>query len=214
MPDQKRHLLIEGFLSNEDFKSRRTGRNPDIPFQDRILHSEQLLARYANLLQQYDDKRQHAEPPITDDIGIFVEIVGVPGIKLPLGSLDTQDFRLHACRKVGDREVALVFIPEARRETFQRKVTQYRDPEKDGKGGPRNHNLIDSISEIRLADLHAFWTDDHSLFPQDANQQIWWELWLKRRNGEDPRSIAAQLSERIGGRLGNTSLSFFDIWYF
>src|SRR5690606_9133441 len=104
--------------------------------------------------------------------------------------------------------------PETRRETFQRKVTQYLDPDKDGKGGPRNHNLIDSIAEMRLADLRAFWTDDPSLFPQDSNQQIWWELWLKRRNGEDPQIIAAQLSERIGGRLGNTSLSFFDSMVF
>jgi hypothetical protein len=214
MPDQKRHLLIEGFLSNEDFKSRRTGRNPAIPLQDRIPHGQQLLARYADLMQQYDRKRQNAEPPITEDVGIFVEITGFPGIKLPLDSLDTRNFRLHACRKVGDREVALVFIPETRRETFQRKVTQYLDPKNDRKGGPLNHNLIDSIAEIRLADLRSFWTDDPSLFPQDSNQPIWWELWLKRRNGEDPEVIATQLSERIGGRLGNTSLSFFDSMVF
>ncbi len=214
MPDQKRHLLIEGFLSNEDFRSRRTGRKLAIPRQDRMRHSEYLLNKYADILQQYDGRRQNAEPPITEDVGIFVEIVGVPGIKLPLDSLDTRDFRLRACRKVGDREVALVLIPETRREMFQKKVTQYLDPEKDGKGGPRNHNLIDSIAEMRLADLRAFWTDDPSLFPQDSNQQIWWELWLKRRNGEDPRFIAAQLSERIGGRLGNTSLNFFDSMVF
>lgn len=214
MPDQKRHLLIKGFLSNEDFRSRRTGRNPAIPLQDRIPHGQQLSARYADLMQQYDGKQQHAEPPLTDDVGIFVEIVGVPSIKLPLDSLDTRDFRLHACRRIGDREVALVFIPEAHREAFQKKITQYLDPEKDGKGGPRNHNLIDSIAEMRLADLRAFWTDDPSLFPQDPGQVIWWELWLKQNNDEDPQSTAAQLSERIGGRLGNTSLNFFDSMVF
>lgn len=214
MPDQKRHLLIKGFLSNEDFRSRRTGRNPAIPLQDRIPHGQQLSARYADLMQQYDGKQQHAEPPLTDDVGIFVEIVGVPSIKLPLDSLDTRDFRLHACRRIGDREVALVFIPEAHREAFQKKITQYLDPEKDGKGGPRNHNLIDSIAEMRLADLRAFWTDDPSLFPQDPGQVIWWELWLKQNNDEDPQSTAARLSERIGGRLGNTSLSFFDSMVF
>lgn len=214
MPGEKRHLLIEGFLSNEDFRSRRIGRNPAIPLQDRILHGRQLSARYADLLRQYDGKRQNAEPPITDDAGIFVEIVGWDGITLPLDSLDTRDFRLHACYKVGDHEVAVVFIPEARRETFQKKVAQYLDPTKDGKGGPRNQSLIDSIAELRLADLRAFWTDDPGLFPQNSEQQIWWELWLKRGNGDDPKSIAAQLSERIGGELGNTSLSFFDSMVF
>jgi len=75
-------------------------------------------------------------------------------------------------RKVDDREIAVVFIPEARRDVFQRKIEQYLDPGKDGWGGPRNHNLIDSIFEIKLADLQSFWMDDESLYPDDRKHQV------------------------------------------
>lgn len=214
MPDRKRHLFLDGFNSNEEFRSRRTGRNPIVPPQDRARHGPSLAQRYTAILDESVRRQQEIDAPITDDTGVFVEISSFPGVKLPLDSLDTKDFTLHACKQAGDIEIAVVFIPESRREVFLRKVAQYLDPDKDGSGGPRNHSLLDSINEMRLADLQAFWTDDTNLFPHDANQSIWWELWLKKREGEDARAIARQLADRIGARLGTTSLSFFDSMVF
>ncbi|MCM2547308.1 S8 family peptidase, partial [Burkholderia glumae] len=214
MPDWKRHIFLDGFNSNEDFRSRRTGRNPVTPPQDRFRHGAALTERYTTILGEFDRRRQEIANPITADTGVFIEITSAPGVKLPLDSLDTRDFKLHACKEVGDVEVAVIFVPEPRRDVFLRKLTQYLDPEKDSGSGPRNHNLIDSIAEMRLADLRAFWTDDARLFPQDANQTIWWELWLKKRADENPQDVARQLAERIGGQLGATSLSFFDSMVF
>ncbi|SCX37641.1 Subtilase family protein [Nitrosospira sp. Nsp1] len=212
MPEWKRHILVAGFVTNEDFRSRRTGRNPIIPPQDRFAHGQYLLSRYTDLVGKFEAQRTQIENPITEDVGIYIEIVSAPGCELPLDSLDTsRDFKLRSCRKEDDYEVALIFIPESRRDIFQRKLEQYLDPEKDGKGGPRNHNLVDSVAEIKLADLRSFWTDDPVEFPGDPDQVVWWELWLKKRGSkENPLEIAQQLAERIGGRLGNTSLSFFD----
>ncbi|MEO1903337.1 MAG: S8 family peptidase [Alcanivorax sp.] len=212
MAERKPHILLDGFASHEAFRSRRTGRNPVIPPQDRNSHGRSLSHQYSGVLSQFQSQREQAPEPVTEDIGIYVEIIGAPGCDLPLDSLDTsRDFKLRSCRKVDGREVAVVFIPESRRDVFQRKIEQYLDPDKDGKGGPRNHNLIDSIFEIKLADLRSFWTDDVSLYPADPQQQVWWELWLKKRpEDEDPIQIAHQLAERIGAQLGNTSLSFFD----
>lgn len=210
MPNRKRHILVDGFVTNEDFRSRRTGRNPIIPPQDRLTHGQYLSSLYSDLVGQFEAQRAQIENPITEDVGIYVEIVSAPGCELPLESLDTsRDFKLRSCRKEDGHEVALIFIPESRRDVFKRKLEQYLDPERDGKGGPRNHNLIDSIAEIKLADLRSFWTDDPVRFP--GEQTVWWELWLKKRGpDENPLEIAQQLAERIGGRLGNTSLSFFD----
>jgi len=212
MQERKPHILIDGFVSNEDFQSKRPGRNPIIPLQDRLAHGQYLSLLYEELIKQYDTQRTQRPNPITEDIGIFIEIIGMPNCELPLESLDTsRDFKLRSCRKVDDHEVALIFIPESKRDAFQKKLNQYLDPEKDGKGGPRNHNLIDSIAEIKLANLRSFWTDNPDYFPADFNQIAWWELWLKRRSpNENPIDIAQQLADRINGRLGNTSLSFFD----
>lgn len=212
MSERKRHILIDGFVTNEEFRSRRTGRNPIIPPQDRVTQGQRLSTSYADLVMQFEVQRAQIENTITEDVGIYVEVVGATGCELPLASLDTsRDFKLRSCRKDDDHEIALIFIPESRRDVFQRKLEQYLNPEKDGKGGPRNHNLIDSIAEVRLANLRSFWTDDPEFFPQNPDQAAWWELWLKKRStDENPFDIAHKLAERIGGRIGNTSLSFFD----
>lgn len=211
MQKGKRHIRIDGFVTRDDFKSRRTGRNPSIPLQNRGTHGRDLSDQYSQLVTQYDLKRHQAEDPITDDTGIYVEIVGTSGCAIPLESLDTRDFKLRSCRKEGDHETALIFIPESRRHAFQGKLDQYLNPEKDGNVGPRNHNLIDSISEIKLANLRSFWTDPQELFPTDPHSLIWWELWLKKHDSQNnPLEIAQRLAERVNGTLGNTSLSFFE----
>lgn len=88
MPDRKRHIFLDGFNSNEDFRSRRTGRNPIVPPQDRFPHGANLVERYTDILRRFDDQRPETANPITDDTGIFIEITSAPDVKLPLGSLD------------------------------------------------------------------------------------------------------------------------------
>lgn len=213
MPERKRHLLIDGFRSTQNFSSRRRGRSPAVSLRARTQHGLFLSRRFNILLNQRQRQLQAVEP-ITDDSGIYVEFISFEGQKLPLDSLDTRDFRLYACRIVDNCEVALVFIPESRRLVFLNKIAQYLNPEKDSVKNdvpvPRNHPLIGSISDVRLADLKAFWTDNPLKYPQDPDQEMWWELWLKKRAGENTAAIAVQLSERIGGHLANTSVSFFD----
>lgn len=212
MAERKPHILLNGFVQNEDFQSRRTGRGAKVPLQNRASHGQALTQQYAAIQSGYDSQRKAAPEPITEDIGIYVEIIGMPNCPLTLESLDNRDFKLRSCRKVDNREVAVVFIPENRRNVFQKKLELYLDPEEDNKSGvPSNHKLIGSISEVKLADLRSFWTDDIPLFPENEQQAVWWELWLKRRpEEEDPLGIAHQLAQRIEGCLGNTSLSFFD----
>ncbi len=211
MTDHKPHFLINGFNDTDKFKPKRPGRNPVIPPQNRIAHGQRLSNQFAGVLNHYQARRAQVAVPITQDIGIYVEIISAEGCKLPLDSLDTNDFNLRYCKAEEGHEVALVFIPEARRDTFYTKLQQYLDPTKDGKGGPRNHNLVDSIVEVKLADLCSFWTDEPDSFPADQHQEVWWEMWLKRRSGdENPFAIAEQLAERTNTTLGNTSLTFFD----
>lgn len=212
MASGKRHITLDGFSTVENFASKSTGRTPKAPLRDRERHGQHLTDQYEVLVNAYQEKRDQVEQPITEDLGIYVNIESFPEVQLPLDSLDTRDFKLYSCKTTDDeREVALVFIPEARRLSFQRKLEQYLDPEKDSdKGFPRNHTLLASISDIRLAELRSFWTDNPEKFPENNQQVIWWELWLKRRGNEEPLQIAQALAERIGAQLGNTSQYYFD----
>lgn len=212
MAQKKRHITLEGFSSAENFAAKGKGRSPDVPPRNRVQHGEYLTSQYDALVHAYQDKRDQAEQPITEDLGIYVEIISFPEVQLPLDSLDTRDFKLYSCKTTDDEcEVATVFIPESRRLAFQKKIEEYLNPEKDSKKDlPRNHKLLASIADIRLANLRSFWTDNSDKFPEDNQQVIWWELWLKKRDGEEPRQIALALAERIGARLGNTSQYYFD----
>ncbi len=208
----KRHITLKDFSSAEIFGPKGLARSPSVPRKDRAVHGNYLTTQYNAIVQAYQEKRVQVVQPITEDLGIYVEIVSFPEIKLPLDSLDTRDFNLYSCKATDDeREVAIVFIPEARRRSFQYKIEQYLDPKNDSiKGLPRNHRLIASIADIRLANLRSFWTDDHDKFPEDNQQVIWWELWLKRRGNEETLDIAQSLANRIDAKLGNTSQYFFD----
>lgn len=282
MSGQKPHIFIEGFSEREDFRSRNRGRSQEIPEQDRHQHGLSLSVQYEEALSQFQYQQEHQEHPIAEEIGIYLEIVGVPGIQLPLDSLDTvQTFKLQNLKRLDNREIALVFIPESKRNDLKNKIEQFLDPNK-GKikveilgvsdpnivkeiynllnatdwltnirvnqrkniisafmpeiklddfkeqfghfsedyaeqieginfsTKPRNNKLISSIDEINIANLRSFWTDGGQLFPEDENQTVWWELWLKIQPDEEPLNIPTQLAERIDAQLGNTSITFFD----
>ena len=72
MPERKPHILIDGFASHEEFRSRRKGRNPIIPPQDRIRHGQSLSQQYSNVLERFQGRREQAAQPITEDNGILV----------------------------------------------------------------------------------------------------------------------------------------------
>jgi hypothetical protein len=212
MPERKRHLSADRHSNQEDFRSRKSGRNPAIPERNRTAHGQLLHTQYAGILAQVDERARGDLEPITDEVGIYVEIVGDAGFELPLDSLDTsKDFKLRSVQTNDGRQVALVFIPEERRRTFLRKLEAYLDPEKDRREKPRNKRLINSVAAIRLASLRSFWTDSPADYPADADQAIWWEIWLKRENPEqDLLQEARSLAERIDAQMGNTALHFFD----
>ena len=203
MPTNKRHLLIDQFSSAEDFKSRKIGRSSEVPQRDRKVHGNRLLRQYEEITSKHSKAPANTDLIITEESGVYVKIIGMPNLQLPLNSLDNKDFKLRTCTRIDERDIAIVFVPEERRDGFKNKIAQYLDPTKDSKSNtPRNHNLIDSIESIELANLREFWTDDPSLFPNDPDQKIWWEVWLKNYKDKSPKDIGGALANSIGGVLG------------
>lgn len=216
MPNNRKHVDVGRFFTEESFKSKRSGRSSGIPARDRSSHGASLQGQYQTVLTQYQHIEANRDTPITQDIGIYVEIVSEVGCKLPLDSLDNRDFKLRAHKVLEGREVATVFIPESRRSEFLKKISQYLDPTKDGKPNkdghvfPKNHPLVDSISEIKLANLKSFWTDPDEFFPEDAQAKFWWEIWIKENDPQYATRVVTQLSARLNATLANSSLTFFN----
>lgn len=212
----KKHIDVGRFFSEESFKSKRLGRSPGAPAHDRNSHGGKLRQQYESVLAEYAEREKGREATITEDIGIYVEVTSSTDCKLPIDSLDNRDFKLCSLKSKNNQEIAIVFIPEEKRKKFLEKIEQYLDPSKDlklnkqGEIFPKNHTLLDSIFEIKIADILSFWTDPDALLPEDKNAEAWWELWLKDIKGYDSETIAKSFAERINATLSNTSLNFFN----
>nr|WP_082708507.1 S8 family peptidase [Marinobacterium profundum] len=211
MATRKPHLNVNNYFTPEVFRSRGSARGSEVPLRNTAVHGKMLSDQFLQILNTYE-QRAPDEDAITEEKGIYVEIISFEDSELPLDSLDTsRDFKLRAVKKTDDgRHIAIVFIPELRRKTFQNKVEQYINFKNKKGDKPKNHKLIGSISEVRLANIRSFWTDSASDFPQDSNQAVWWELWLKGRLEENTKQVAKLLSLRIDAVLGNTAQHFFD----
>jgi hypothetical protein len=216
MTERKRHIKLDGFYSNENYKSKNNARSVPAPFRNRQEQAARLSGSFNQLLSEHQARTVHRASPITDDLGIYVELIGFDGVPLPFDNIDNGNFQLCKLTQNDGVEHALVFIPESRRNTFQRKINEYLDDskvkfsEKLNRNVPRNHNLIDSISDLRLADIKSFWTDNPDTFPDDRTQHIWWELWLKKLSEEDAANLINGLSERLEIQFADSSQSFFD----
>ena len=62
------------------------------------------------------------------------------------------------------------------------------------RGRPRNKPLVSRIENVRLATARSLFTDDANLFPQAADEQVWWEVWLRDDRRESFEKIAQALT--------------------
>lgn len=210
MPVRRKHLLFEGFLHNEDYASKKRGPAANVPVRPRFEHGQYLLNQYSNSLEQENSARRPSELLITEEPGIYIEITSFPDCELPLKSLDTSEFALKSLHEVEGKQVAVIFIKDSNRNKLQKKLTSYLE-EDTRNNNPKNRNLVDSISNIKLANIESFWTDDKSLFPVNRNESVWWELWLTRAGNKSPQEIISELTQRIGISASSNISDFYGV---
>lgn len=154
--------------------------------------------------------------------GIYVEVASAPGLELALSSFDkTRSKDRHDRAEVvavrrdetagggtAAVERATVFIPEGKVGSFLKTFETYAKPTPPKPKERRHHDFVDRIASIRLATLRALWTDDALTYPAD-DQAIWWEVWLRRTDGEEVQRLTA-FAEHAKIPLGRRHLTFDD----
>ena len=216
MSDNLKHIVISRFVDSRDYQSKVSPRTAKLPKLARFEHGNELKKQYQDSLKLYDLKVPFN--PITEQLGVYIEITSRENLPLALDKLDNQTFHLCAVKQLDKREQATIFIPEDKRNVFVKKIDSYLDINKDSKPDkktnqvyPANHDLLARIDQIKLADLRSFWTDDISRFPLDDKEEIWWELWLKVDATHNAHLVAQKLCELINAQLANSALDFFNL---
>jgi hypothetical protein len=211
------HILIRGQASAEAYRPpprNVTGRYLPAP-EDRTRHAERLAGELEAADRQGTDRRERQAMRVEGTTpGIYVSFESLPGVELALESLDPRRGKLHP-ELVSVREVivdgelveqATVFIPEGKLGYFLRRIEEYLATAEEDR--PRNRNLIDRIRSIGLASLEQLWTDPPGAFPGE-HENVWWELWLRRRDGREVERLRAY-ADQTNLELARRTLGFPD----
>lgn len=213
------HLVDPRESASRDFTSPKSGPRGglDLPRRGRAAHARQLIEELAEIAPQAQQRAEEQRAQGIDaGIGIYLVFESEPDFELKFESLEftRSGIELCAVRRLPDNRMqATVFVPDGKLGFFLRRIEAYRDtdtpPRKDGITRPKNQDLVDSISHIRLAALEALWTDDPHLYPE-AEQAITWEVWLRRSNEVDHLARLRAYAERFRIVVSDNEIQFVD----
>lgn len=179
------HIVVPISPRPEPFTLASSGGGSDRPgfTGDRQAHGRRLVEEYQGALVPAPDEPETA--------GTYISFVSFPDLELALESLDVrrsgEQPELVAVREIatsdGTTQVATVFIPDGKKEYFLQRLDTYVETAGDGRA--RYAELIEGIQSIRRATIRELWTDSDDLFPLDPLEIRWWEVWLRKRDGNE-----------------------------
>jgi hypothetical protein len=179
------HLVVPNPPVSESFTlSGSGGSGDDEPFAgDRDGHGRRLKRELeAALVPEDNDPEEHA--------GTYIVFRSFPGLELVLKSLDPQAGGeqpelvavIEEATTAGTVQMATVYVPDGKKGYFLDRLDKYIDSTNLDKA--KNAALIEGIQSIQRATIRELWTDRRSLFPSDDSRRHWWEVWLRKRDGE------------------------------
>jgi Subtilase family len=210
-----RHLLIQGTAQTQPYMStvRGSGIFKTPPRDQRIIHGERLAA---DIRQAAEDLAQAPEKP-AENIGFVpISVKSDPDFNLMLERLDNKTVQLVNVRREPDgSEKATINVPFDKIPVFIKKFEEYAHKD-SASGKPANQELVESITELRLAALRNgdYWMDS-TPWPA-AGEIFWWEIWLRdegdivRAEGQTVPVETAFREEanRLGIRVSNEQIKF------
>lgn len=218
MMDQRKenlpHLFPKNTSTSEPYKSHniKIKRSP-IPARERIQHGSSLREQLKQIQPvALEAKEAQIALGIKDGIGLRIQFESFTDVKLAFESLanSRKGIELLNYKEQDDKGFATVFVPDGKLDFFENIIIEYLTDRRGKKGQSLDHKaLIHTIQSIHVAQLQAIWTDEPSLFPTDANEVIWWEVWLPvRDNREAVVESFVHIAERLGIRVLSGRLYF------
>jgi len=215
--DRLPHLIVEGFFATEKYTAKQ-GFGPDypLPARDRTAHGNSVKSQLEKIRGENEQKRGNET---TDDepAPISIEVRSEPGYFLNLDSLENKAKGIEvACvRAEGDIQIATVQVPEGSLTHFLKVTEKYISEDTKGTSKtppkPKHQDLIARVSELRLATLRSFWTDEESDFPAQT-EKIWWEVWVRKLGDQNIWDAFRGTAESsgVGLTVGKDTIEFPD----
>ncbi len=217
--EPKRHFILDNTAQPEPFRpSGGGGDGIKVPRQNRQSHGQRLLQQVNALKPAIEQARiQQEAMGMDEDFGLQIEFESFPDIELAFESLaaESSGIELLNVRHNDTRTFATVTVPDGKLHILENKIIAYLDESKDtindkkGTSTPRNQKLLDAIRSIRVASIKSLWSDDPEVFPTEAGEAFWWEVWLPVR-GDRVKFIEQfkRLAEGLDFRIARGQIEF------
>lgn len=198
----RKHILVRTTPSIEPYRphgKKITPRLPPAP-PSRQRHAKALELALNTAVTDAAQRRNDAGITVHGaEPGLYVQFDSRPGVPLELNTLEasasgieivavTQTMSTGALPRPIER--ATVFVPEGKVGHFLKRFEVYAKTTPKQKGERRHEAMLDPVATLRLATLRGLWTDAVEAYPQDENAVIWWEVWLRRQDGDDGGELA------------------------
>lgn len=152
------------------------------------------------------------------EFGLILNVESEPGYKLKHESLEDQRAGIsllnlrHETTPSGEVTKAAIFVPFGKLEIIQKKVEDYATKDNTNRQGqitgPKNSALLNNIRSIAVAALEALWTDPEPI--PVAEELVWFELWIRRDNHRDWKSLLLSECQRLEIEVPDQVLTFPD----
>lgn len=212
MAVEKKHIFLTGTAENLPYTSRPAFFESNIPTRaNRAGHGAFLKGKFEEVYKQNQELTQRQIAAIKYKEGIYLEFSGKENHDLVVKSLDNIHEGVRLLNVHMDEEnntiKATVYVPDGKETYFINRLDQYLT-EATKKGEPRHKGLINSIENVSLAFLDAFWFGDKTEIPGDT--PIWCEIWLRADNNvyDEVESLLVMACEVLGISLDEKSIYF------
>ena len=159
------HLIVPGGAETRQFTSPKSGprERMRLPARNRAAHAQRLIRELEQIAPQAQQRAEEQRAQGIDaGVGIYLVFESEPSFELKFESLDFNRSGIELCavrRMAENRMQATVFVPDGKLAFFLKRIEAYRDaetrPRGEGPSRPKNQDLVESISHIRLAALEA-----------------------------------------------------------
>jgi hypothetical protein len=199
-PRDRQHLFLRNNGVTEPYRRpAQVITPPGLPQRRRAEHAEALAQAVGQALDAARQQMAAGDPGVAVGTRGFYLEVQLPETEragLDLLADRRQRMEVVAVREPeqpGDPLLASVFVPVRAENYYLRKIEAYRTTDTKS-GRPRNEPLVSRIDTVRLATARSLYTDEDRLFPQQVNERVWWEVWLREGRRETFEQVARALA--------------------
>ncbi|MEC1178634.1 S8 family peptidase [Metasolibacillus meyeri] len=206
------NLFLFNTQSNLNFTSKSSGgKKPNLPARNRTTHGQYIKNKLNEIWKVVESSRESKRTAASLSIhtGTYLEFQSTPNFSLTIKSLENriQGVKLLNVRNriVEKKEIeyATVFVPKGKEHYFIKKAADYLEKESTRSNNPVNQNLIDSIENVQIALVEAFFPENHIQWLSESEEK-WFEIWLSDDSAETEnqfRKTAALLELEVSSEI-------------